>query len=163
MSDPEAPLTPDLRLLTAEIVAAYVAHNSMQPAGMPEVIASVHAALTSLVTGVSKATSETVEPATPAQIRRSITPDALISFFDGKPYKTLRRHLTGHGLDADSYRRRFGLPADYPMVAANYAALRSELAKQLGLGRTQRNADEPAASVESTITPVKQLDLNHPT
>ena len=154
MLDVEATLAFDLRLLTAEIVAAYVSHNPLRPAGMPEVIASVHAALASLVPGASKATCETVEPATPAQIRRSITPDALISFVDGKPYKTLKRHLTGHGLDADSYRQRFGLLADYPMVAANYAALRSELAKQLGLGRAQRNADATAASVESTTTSV---------
>ena len=85
-----------------------------------------------------------VEKATPAEIKRSITPDALISFIDGKPYKTLKRHLTGHGLDPQSYRLRYGLPADYPMVATNYAAQRSELAKSLGLGRARPSLVEAA-------------------
>ena len=142
--------SPDLRQLTAEIVAAYLAHNPVRPTGVPEVIASVHAALNDLVRARTDGASAVVEPATPAQILRSITADALISFLDGRSYKTLKRHLTGHGLDADGYRRRFGLPSDYPMVAASYAAHRSALAKQIGLGRWAKNvgtsADEDEAA-----------------
>ena len=76
-----------------------------------------------------------VSKASAAQIRKSITADAIVSFLDGKPYKTLKRHLTTHGLQPHTYRQRFGLPDDYPMVAPNYAAQRSALAKQIGLGR----------------------------
>src|SRR4051794_11190378 len=120
----------------AEIVSAYVSRNHVAPAELPALIQTVHASLSGLANGPSQAAAaEEVEKATPSQIRKSITPDALISFIDGKPYKTLKRHLTGHGLDPYSYRQRYGLPADYPMVAANYAAQRSELARAIGLGR----------------------------
>jgi predicted transcriptional regulator len=78
------------------------------------------------------------EHKTPAEIRRSVTPEALVSFLDGKSYKTLRRHLGTHGMTPETYRARFGLPADYPMTAANYAAHRSELAKAAGLGASRR-------------------------
>ncbi|WP_336490746.1 MucR family transcriptional regulator [Methylobacterium nigriterrae] len=130
----------------AEIISAYVSRNHVAPAELPGLIASVHAALNALAAGPSAAApAEEVEKATPAQVRKSVTPDALISFIDGKPYKTLKRHLTGHGLDPYSYRQRYGLPADYPMVAANYAAQRSELAKSIGLGRpgAQATVEQP--------------------
>src|SRR5215210_5662355 len=128
--------TPDFIELAAEIVSAYIANNPVPVAELPALIGNVHAALNGLATGSASA-SVAAEPekATPAQIRKSITPDALISFIDGKPYKTLKRHLAGHGLDPHTYRERYGLSADYPMVAANYAAQRSELAKAIGLGR----------------------------
>jgi predicted transcriptional regulator len=129
--------------LAGEIVSAYVSNNSLPVAELPALIASVHGALNGLADGTSQARAEEVEKATPAQIRRSITPDALISFIDGKPYKTLKRHLTGHGLDPYGYRERYGLPKDYPMVAASYAAQRSELARAIGLGR-------PGAAAEGT-------------
>src|SRR3954452_22844554 len=129
---------------TADLVAAYVSNNSVRPADLPEVIASIHSALTSLGTPAVPAGGENQRP-TPAEIKRSIKPDALVSFIDGKPYKTLKRHLTKHGLDPHSYRARYGLPADYPTVAANYAAQRSELAKAIGLGQSRRTtAPEPA-------------------
>ena len=137
MSDTETSPALDLTQLTAGIVAAYVSHNLLQPAGMPEVIASVHATLRELIVSRPEVL-DLAEFATPAQIDRSITPDALISFLDGRPYKALKRHLAGHGLDAVGYRKRFGLPADYPMVAPSYAALRSTLAKQAGFGRRNR-------------------------
>src|SRR4051812_49942083 len=117
----------------ADIVSAYVASNSVRADDLPELIASVHAALTGLDKTAEPAAG--IEKPTPAQVRKSITPDALISFVDGKPYKTLKRHLASHGLNPYSYRARYGLPADYPMVAVNYAAQRSELAKSIGLGR----------------------------
>ncbi|MEA1831266.1 MucR family transcriptional regulator [Methylobacterium durans] len=132
--------------LAADIVSAYVAKNSLPIGELPSLIASVHTALNGLTSGTAQAAEDEVEKATPSQIRKSVTPDALISFIDGRPYKTLKRHLTGHGLDPHSYRQRFGLPGDYPMVCANYAAQRSELAKAIGLGRPgARAADEEAA------------------
>ncbi|GEP04380.1 MucR family transcriptional regulator [Methylobacterium oxalidis] len=122
--------------LAGGIVSAYVSNNSLRAAELPALITSVHAALHGLASGTPQASAvEEVPKPTPSQIRKSITPDALISFIDGKPYKTLKRHLSTHGLDPYSYRQRYGLPNDYPMVAAAYAAQRSELAKSIGLGR----------------------------
>ncbi len=119
----------------AEIVSAYVSRNHVAPTELPALIHAVYTSLSGLANGVPSAPVDEVEKPTPAQIRKSITPNALISFLDGKPYKTLKRHLSSHELDPYSYRARFGLPADYPMVAASYAAQRSELAKSIGLGR----------------------------
>ncbi|WP_336490991.1 MucR family transcriptional regulator [Methylobacterium nigriterrae] len=119
----------------AQIVSAYVTRNHVAAGELPGLIRAVHTSLLELSQPTAATTEPEVEKPTASQIRKSITPDALISFIDGKPYKTLKRHLTGHGLDPYSYRARFGLPADYPMVAANYAAQRSELAKAIGLGR----------------------------
>ncbi|WP_336490915.1 MucR family transcriptional regulator [Methylobacterium nigriterrae] len=131
--------------LAAQIVSAYVSNNAVRVTDLPEVIAGVHAALTGL--GKAADPADAVEKPTPAQIRNSVTPDHLISFIDGKPYKTLKRHLRKHGLDPYSYRQRYGLPADYPMVAANYSAQRSELAGAMGLGQQRRkSAGEPAPS-----------------
>lgn len=90
------------------------------------------------------APAEEVEKPTASQIRKSITPDHLISFIDGQKYKTLKRHLTKHGLTIEGYRERYGLPTDYPSVSSNYSAQRSQLAKTLGLG--QRGGEEPAAA-----------------
>ncbi|WP_236960314.1 MucR family transcriptional regulator [Methylobacterium durans] len=132
--------------LAGDIVSAYVSNNSLPVAELPALIMSVHTALNGLMKGGAAAPVETVEKPTPAQVRKSITPDALISFIDGKPYKTLKRHLSTHGLDPYSYRQRYGLPNDYPMVAASYAAQRSELAKSIGLGRPGgRTEDEPSS------------------
>ena len=86
--------------------------------------------------------AENADKPTPAQIRKSVRPEGIVSFIDGKTYKTLKRHLTKHGLNPQSYRDRYGLPGDYPMVAPSYAAQRSALAKAIGLGR-------PGAAVES--------------
>ena len=74
------------------------------------------------------------------QVNKSITPDGLISFVDGKPYKTLKRHLSRHGMDMKAYREAYGLPNDYPSVAPNYSAARSEMARKLGLGARGRGA-----------------------
>ena len=143
--DDNAVASTDLSVLTAEIVAAYVSHNSIQVSGLPALIASVHASLTNL--GSPSASAEpTVEKASSAEIRKSIKPDGLVSFIDGRSYKTLKRHLSKHGFDGMSYRAKYGLPNDYPMVAASYAAQRSELAKSLGLGQIRRSA--AAASLE---------------
>ena len=91
--------------------------------------------------------------ATPAQIRKSVTPDALISFIDGKPYKTLRRHLTLRGLTPEQYRAKWGLAPDYPMTSASYSEQRSELARALGLGQQRRKGVAKSAPEETVSAP----------
>ena len=137
--------TPDTSLIekAVEVVSAYVSNNSVRTADLPELIASVHAALGNLGKPAASAEPQ-VEKLTPAQIKKSVTPEAIISFIDGKPYKTLRRHLTKHGLDPHTYRQRYGLPNDYPMVTASYSEQRSALAKNLGLGQQRRNGGQTA-------------------
>jgi predicted transcriptional regulator len=126
----------DLIELTSEVVAAYVAHNSISSADLPKLIADVYAAMASLGAGSAK----TIEPDVPAlvpavSIRKSVTPDYLVCLDDGLKFKALKRHLATLGMTPDQYRAKWGLPKDYPMVAPNYAATRSQLAKQNGLGR----------------------------
>ena len=135
--------------LAADLVSAYVSNNSLPSAELPALITQVHAALVGL--SAPQVEEEEVEKATSAQIKKSITPDALISFIDGKPYKTLKRHLTTHGLDIEGYRRRYGLPADYPTVSANYSAARSALAKDLGLGQQRRKPSAKAAESADAV------------
>jgi predicted transcriptional regulator len=127
--------TPDFTALTAEVASAYVANNSVRPADLPDLIASVHRALQSL-SAPPQAEPENREPL--VSVRKSITPDFLISMEDGRRYKTLRRHLAGRGLTPEQYREKWGLPRDYPMVAPNYAKQRSELARASGLGQIRR-------------------------
>ena len=122
----------------AEIVAAFVTNNSVQPSEIPALIDSVHAALRRLGTGAAPEPAERPVPAVP--IKKSITPDYLISLEDGKRYKSLKRHLrTAYNLTPEQYRAKWDLPADYPMVAPNYAKKRSELAKSMGLGLARVN------------------------
>ena len=137
--------------LTTTLVAAYVSNNHIQPSEIGALIASTHAALAGL--GPASSTSApSTEKLTPAQIRKSITPDALISFVDGKPYKTLKRHLGGAGMTIEQYRERFGLPRDYPSTAASYSAQRSALAKSLGLGNLRRRAAPKAPEPVTTVS-----------
>jgi predicted transcriptional regulator len=127
----------DFPALAAGIVAAYVQHNALPAADLPGLIASVHGALA----GLAQPAAPVAEPLIPpVPIRKTVTPDAIISLEDGKPYRTLKRHLAGRGLTPEQYRQKWGLPVDYPMVAANYAAQRSELAKTNGLGRKPKLA-----------------------
>ena len=126
--------------LAAEIVSAFVANNSLPLAELPGLIQSVHAALTKIASGA--ATPGTAEPTAPAAavtVRRSITPDYLICLDDGRKFKSLRRHLAGLGMTPEQYRAKWNLPGDYPMVAPNYAAQRSELAKKIGLGQFRKS------------------------
>jgi predicted transcriptional regulator len=132
--------TGTLAVITAELVAAYVSNNPVPAAELPALIARVHGAIAGLVSGTLTAETGTaaqpeVEKPSAAQIRKSVRPDGIVSFIDGKTYKTLKRHLTSHGLDPRAYRDRYGLPADYPMVAPSYAEQRSALAKAIGLGQ----------------------------
>src|ERR671913_226872 len=148
-------ISPDYTSLTADVVSAFVSHNSVRAADLPDLIASVHAALQSLK-APQQAEPEKREP--PVSIRKSITPDFLISLEDGRRYKSLKRHLTGRGLTPEQYREKWGLARDYPMVAPNYAKQRSDLAKALGLGQLRRNraaGSAPEAQAESTPEPTK--------
>lgn len=146
----------DYTEVTADLVAAYVSNNRVPANEMATLIASVHAAVSGLGnTGVSAAPR--AEKPTAAQIRKSIRPDALISFEDGKPYKTLRRHLTGLGLDAETYREKWGLPRDYPMVAASYSEARSAMAKSIGLGQLRGKArQQPTEAAAATAEKPKR-------
>lgn len=124
--------------LAAEIVVAYVANNSVPVSELPRLIRSVHGAVAGLASTAPYSAPTSVdrpERPTAAQIRKSLRTQDILSFIDGKPYKTLKRHLTAHGLDPRSYRERYGLPTDYPMVAPSYAERRSALARAIGLGR----------------------------
>lgn len=112
---------------------------------------SVHGTLTRLYSGMAEPTSEkTQKKPTPIQIRKSVTPDGIVSFVDGKTYKTLKRHLTSHGFDPQSYRQRYGLSADYPMVAPNYTSLRSALAKSSRLGHVSDRSEKPQQKPRKT-------------
>jgi predicted transcriptional regulator len=119
--------------LSADIVSAYVGHNALSVADLPKLIAEVHGALKNLKSNGAAAPQE-LKPAVP--IRKSIAPDYLICLEDGKKFKSLKRHLRTHyDLSPEQYREKWGLPADYPMVAPNYSETRSRLAKDNGLGR----------------------------
>jgi predicted transcriptional regulator len=119
--------------LAADIVSAYVSNNSVPTGDLPALISAIHTALSN-VGNPQAAEAPRGEPAVP--IKRSITPDHLISLFDGKKYKSLKRHLrTSHNMTPEQYRSHWGLSPDYPMVAPNYAKARSELAKSMGLGQ----------------------------
>ena len=147
---------PDYTTHTADVVSAYVSHNSVRAADLSDLIASVHRALQGL-SAPPQAEPEKREP--PVSIKKSITPDHLISLEDGRRYKSLNRHLAGRGLTPQAYREKWRLSPDYPMVAPNYAKQRSDLAKALGLGQLRRNrvaGSEPAAQVETTPEPVKK-------
>ncbi len=141
--------------LTSEIVSAYVANNKIPSAELPEVIASVHTALRKLD---EKKAPEPEKPTPLMPIKKTITPDYLVSLEDGRRYKSLKRHLSGRGLSPQEYREKWGLPKDYPMVAPNYAKQRSELAKALGLGqqRRKKTAEAPAAEAPAAAAPKRR-------
>src|SRR5690349_9306757 len=121
--------------IVAEIVAAFVANNSVAPWGLPQLIADVYAALHRL--GQPAVPVDAPNKPQPAvAVKKSVTPDFLVCLEDGHKFKSLKRHLTAvHHTTPKEYRAKWGLPEDYPMVAANYAARRSTLAKAIGLGK----------------------------
>jgi predicted transcriptional regulator len=142
--------------LSADIVSAYVSRNSVTPSGLPALIESIHSAVMNLgaVEAVPKA--EVLVPA--VSIRKSVTPGFLICLDDGKKFKSLKRHLTSHGMTPDQYRAKWNLPKDYPMTAPDYAAKRSVLAKKIGLGQLRKDAGKrksgrtPKAEAEKTAS-----------
>jgi predicted transcriptional regulator len=125
----------DLLKLASDIVSAYVSNNPLPVGELPAMIKSVHGTLGSLTGGVTGEIATSQKPA--VTVKKSITPEFLICLEDGKKLKMLKRYLRSrYGLTPDQYRAKWGLPADYPMVASNYAAQRSEFAKKIGLGRS---------------------------
>ncbi len=140
---PEMAAADRLLTLTAQIVSAYVGNNTVSTTDLPALMALVHQNLSRLTSGT--ATPETrPDPAVP--VRRSVTPEYIICLEDGKKLKMLKRHLkTAYGMTPEQYRERWGLPADYPLVAPNYAKQRSKLAKQIGLGTSRRVTGKKAA------------------
>ena len=123
--------------LAADIVSAYVSNNSVAASDLPNLIGDVHGALLRVSNGAQEAPVEAPKPAVP--VKKSVTPDFIICLEDGKKFKSLKRHLrTQYNMSPEEYREKWGLPADYPMVAPNYAAARSNLAKQMGLGQQRR-------------------------
>lgn len=127
--------------LTAEIVSAYVANNTVVATDLPAVIHNVFDALNKAQSSLGQPPKEELKPAVP--LKKSVTPEFIICLEDGKKFKSLKRHLRTHyDLSPEEYREKWGLPHDYPMVAPNYAAARSDLAKRMGLG--QRRNKQPA-------------------
>jgi predicted transcriptional regulator len=154
----DAPIGGDITLrdrstltqLTADIVKSYVASNPLAHNEIAALIQNVQAAFVDL-TAAPGAESVVPTPRTPAQIRKSITPDALISFEDGRRYQRLGLHLRSRDLTPGEYRLKWGLPADYPMVTSGYSARRSAMAKASGLGRKSTAALAPVAIAEPAI------------
>ena len=143
MSETESPAGEPQHLLdlTTRIVSAFVGQNTMTADALPRVIEDVHKALKEVSDGPSE---EQVTQAPAVPVRKSITPDHLVCLEDGRKLKMLKRYLrTRYGLSPEDYRRKWNLPSDYPMVAPDYAASRSRLAKQIGLGRKPK-AEAPA-------------------
>ena len=123
--------------LTAEIVSAYVSNNSVQAGDLSGLINQVHSALTRVSSGQADLSSEPLKPA--VSVKKSITADHIVCLEDGKKFKSLKRHLrTQYSMTPEQYRDKWSLAPDYPMVAPNYAAARSQLAKQMGLGQQRR-------------------------
>ena len=125
--------------MASDIISAYVSHNALPADQIPVLIQTVYKSLSDMEGSQGQATEEPPKPA--VSIRKSITPDYIICLEDGKKLKMLKRHIrTTYSLTPDEYRARWGLPADYPMVAPNYAAQRSAFAKKIGLGRKRKGA-----------------------
>ncbi|MHB2169907.1 Ros/MucR family transcriptional regulator [Alsobacter sp. R-9] len=142
---PETDTHTDLVTLASDLVAAYVSNNAVALAELPALIAEVHKALVASSTGALEKPVETQAPA--VSIKKSVQPDFIVCLEDGQKFKSLKRHLrTKYDMSPEAYRAKWGLPAEYPMVAPNYAATRSELAKSMGLGQQRRkglNAPTP--------------------
>ncbi len=123
--------------LAAGIVSAYVSNNSVPASDLPALLSQVHTALLRVAGGHSTTIPEAPKPAVP--VKKSIHPEYLICLEDGKKFKSLKRHLRSqYNMTPDQYREKWSLPSDYPMVAPNYAAARSRLARQMGLGQQRR-------------------------
>jgi len=124
--------------LAAEVVAAYISNNPLPRTDLTSLIQAVHSAIERLgkAAEAARPQAEAKLPAVP--VRKSVTPEYLICLEDGKKFKSLRRHLKLLNLTPEQYREKWNLPSDYPMVAPNYAALRSEMAKKIGLGQKRK-------------------------
>jgi predicted transcriptional regulator len=133
--------------LTVSVVSAYVANNNVPAGDLTALIASIHSALSKLGGAPEAPAAAPLVPA--VSIRKSVTPEAIICLEDGKPFKSLKRHLSNkYGLTPEQYRTKWGLPVDYPMVAPAYSEARSALAKAAGLGRKSVAAPDPVEPVK---------------
>ncbi|MCM8731985.1 MucR family transcriptional regulator [Hephaestia sp. GCM10023244] len=144
----------DLIGLTADVVAAFVANNTLAAADLPGLIAAAHAAFA----GLGTIDDAIFEPAPVAAVsaRKSLANrDRILSMIDGQPYASLKRHLRAHGLTSDEYRSRYRLPADYPMIAPGYSEMRRDMAKAIGLGR-KTTATKPVKPTKPAKRPVKR-------
>lgn len=164
---PEAEQIPDVTALTVQLLSAYLANNSVASGELADLIRTTRVALTGEAEVATPEVAETFTPAVSA--RKSLaSPAQIISLIDGKPYKTLKRHLASHGLTPDTYRSRYGLPASYPMVAPDYAAHRRAVAQKVGLGTRKPvvAASEPveaAAEAEALASlPTQQPEAKAP-
>lgn len=147
----ESQNSPNCIELCADIVSAYVSNNSVPAADLPSLLNSVYAALTKTAQGQQEEPKVELVPVVP--VRKSVTPDAIICLEDGKSFKSLKRHLRStYDMTPEQYRVKWNLPADYPMVAPNYAKARSELAKTMGLGQQRRKGKAQAKAAVSDAT-----------
>jgi len=153
--------------LAADIISAYVRKNAVRPADLPGLIADVHGALVRVSAGADPVLAEAPKPAVP--IKKSVFPDFIVCLDDGKKFKSLKRHLhTAYDMTPEQYREKWGLASDYPMVAPNYAAQRSALARSSGLGQQRKGkavtvaekpskgARKPAKAVKSVSEPASE-------
>ena len=147
----------DLTSLTADIVSAYVAHNALTGDKLPDLIGSIYGAL-------SRASLQAIEPEKvelkpPVAIKKSVTPEYIICLEDGKKFRSLKRHLkTYYDMSPEEYRKKWGLPHDYPMVAPRYAAARSNLAKNMGLGRRSTAKAAAQAEIPASSAPIEKSE-----
>lgn len=150
----ESTTSPNYIELSADIVSAYVSNNSVPAADLPSLLQSVYAALTKTAQGQQEEPKAELVPA--VSVRKSVTPDAIICLEDGKSFKSLKRHLrTVYDMTPEQYRVKWNLPADYPMVAPNYAKARSELAKTMGLGQQRRKGNALPEAAANDAAPAK--------
>ena len=158
----EQPASPNYLELAAEIVSAYVFNNSLPQSELPTLLRAVHDALNRTAAG--KVAEPAPAPAPPVPVKKSVTPDYIVCLEDGKKFKSLKRHLRAqYSITPEQYREKWGLPADYPMVAPNYAKTRSELARSFGLGQQrrkgetagERSARKPRAAAKAAARPAK--------
>src|SRR4051794_1481722 len=150
----ESATAPNYIELSADIVSAYVSNNSVPAADLPVLLNSVYAALTKTAQGQQEEPKAELVPA--VSVRKSVTPDAIICLEDGKSFKSLKRHLrTTYDMTPEQYRTKWNLPADYPMVAPNYAKARSEIAKSLGLGQQRRKGSAQVEATANDAAPAK--------
>lgn len=126
--------------LAAEVVASFVSHSFVPRSELPDLLKTVHDALSRIESGLEVEAAQTEAPKAMVTIRKSITPDFLVCLDDGRKFKSLKRHLTQLGMTPEQYREKWNLPKDYPMVAPNYTATRSALAKKIGLGQLRKKA-----------------------
>ena len=152
----------NLTSLTVDLLSAYVTNNTVEHGALSELIKSTHAAL-KVIDAPEPPAPEEPEYKPAVSVRKSLSSDShIISLIDGKPYQTLKRHLSKHGLTAEQYRERYGLPKTYPMVAKTYSETRRAIAAKLGLGRRVKGAQADAAPTEAPVSRVAEPQTDTP-